>query len=105
MNRVSSTIAAALMFLVVPQVVQPIVAPSFVNQSKAPHEEELRIFTGTIVSITGGIFALREDATGTLYGLDDQALARQFVDKKVEVTGTLDKAATIHIKSIEEQKA
>ena len=63
------------------------------------------MFTGTIVSVTGGTFALKEAKAGVLSGLDNQALARQFVDKKVEVTGTLDKAATIHVKSIEEQKA
>jgi hypothetical protein len=40
-----------------------------------------------------------------LYGLDNQALARQFANKKILVTGTLDKTATIHVKTIEEKKA
>lgn len=108
MNRVSSTIAAMLMVLAVPQITRSVVVPhveSFLTQEHAPNQEQLQIFTGTIISITGGMFALREDANAMLYGLDNQALARQFANKKVAVTGTLDKTATIHVKSIEEQKA
>ena len=107
MNRVSSTMAVALMFLAAPQITHSKVlplGPSYVAQHKAPAQEELRIFTGTIVSVGGGTFALKEDKTGVLYGLDNQALARQFAGKMVTVSGTLDKAATIHVENIEEQK-
>jgi len=63
------------------------------------------MFSGTVVS-TGDVSFLRaEDEHKTMYGLDDQSLARQFINKKVSVTGTLDKTATIHVKNIEEQKA
>ena len=108
MNRVSSTMAAALMILAVPQVARPKVVPlgpSYVAQHKAPPQEEIRIFTGTIVSVTGGTFALKEEKAGVLYGLDNQALARQFAGKLVTVTGTLGKTAMIHVENIEEQKA
>lgn len=40
-----------------------------------------------------------------MYGLDNQALAHQFAGKMVTVTGTLDKAAMVHVENIEEQKA
>ena len=108
MNRVSSTIAAVLFILTVPQITHPkvfTVSPSFAVQQKAPPQEELRIFTGTIVTVTGGAFALKEAKTDVLYGLDNQALAHQFAGKMVTVTGTLDKAAMIHVENIEEQKA
>jgi hypothetical protein len=108
MNRLSSTIAVALLISAVPQIAQPNVfpvGPSFVAQHKTPPQEELRIFTGTIVSVSGEAFALKEAKTDMLYGLDNQALAHQFAGKMVTVTGTLDKAAMIHVENIEEQKA
>lgn len=108
MNRVSSTMAVALMALAVPQITHPKIVPlgpSFVAQQKAPPQEELRLLTGTIVPVNGGAFALKEGKTGIVYGLDNQALAREFAGKMVTVKGTLDKAAMIHVEDIEEQKA
>ncbi|HWF39529.1 MAG TPA: DUF5818 domain-containing protein [Candidatus Acidoferrales bacterium] len=91
--------AAPLAPLVVP-CVQPVAITG-----QLPNQEQIRAFAGTIVSQYGGTFVLQDDVNKTVYGLDDQALAAKFVDKKVLVTGTLDKTATIHVKSIEEQKA
>lgn len=76
-------------------------------QSQNPENEEtLQIFSGTVIPMASGsgMLVLKEDVKGSLYGLDNQGLARQFADKKVSVTGTLDKMRTIHIKNIEEQK-
>lgn len=68
-------------------------------------EEQLQMFSGTIVSTGDVLFLRAEDEHKTMYGLDDQNLAMKFLNKKVSVTGTLDKTATIHVKNIEEQKA
>jgi hypothetical protein len=78
-------------------------SPIAVDQSEK--QEVLQIFNGTIVSMSSGIFFLKNDVTQALYGLDDQDLAREFANKKVSVTGTLGKMHTIHVRSIEEQKA
>ncbi len=80
-------------------------ARSFVIENQAPNQEKLQIFAGTIVSKDGGMFFLEDDTKYTVYALDNQALAAKFANKKVLVTGTLDKKGTIHVKNIEEQKA
>lgn len=51
------------------------------------------------------LFLRVEDEPKTIYGLDDQTLAMQFLNRKVSVTGTLDRPVTIYVKNIEEQKA
>ncbi len=109
MKRVSLTIVCAvLLLLATPQ----IAFPFFVSRSQtlafsdqSPNDQQLQMFAGTIVAQINGKFFLQVDADKTLYGLDNQALASKFVDKKVVVTGSVDKANTIHIKNIEEQKA
>jgi hypothetical protein len=80
---------------------------SFRIQEPAPNQtdEQLQMFSGTIVSTGDVLFLSAEDEHKTMYGLDNQSLARQFLNKKVSVTGTVDKTATIHVKNIEEQKA
>ena len=86
---------------------QPIVVPpthSFTGD-QAPNQEELHVFAGTIMSKNGGMLFLEDDTNHTLYALDNQALAAKFADKRVLVTGALDKKGTIHVKNIEEQKA
>ena len=110
MTRVSSLIASGSLVLVGlasvrgAPLVFPHVRPAAITD-QLPNQEQIRAFTGTIISQNGGIFVLQGDGNKTLYGLDNQALAARFVDQKVLVTGTLDKTATIHVKSIEEQKA
>jgi Protein of unknown function (DUF5818) len=109
MARVSSlVVSGSLVFVGLATAIAPLAVPhvrpvALTNQ--LPNEEQVRVFAGTIVSQNGGMFVLQDDVNKTLYGLDNQALAAKFVDKKVLVTGTLDKTATIHVKSIEEQKA
>ena len=113
MRLISSTILSAGLFLLtlVPAGDAHILTklqPPQVTQSKQPqnteNDEQLQEFTGTIVSMTSGILILKDDAKSISYGLDNQGLARTFADKKVVVTGTLEKTDTIRIKSIEEQK-
>jgi uncharacterized protein YdeI (BOF family) len=111
MARVSSLIVSGILVFVglstvkAAPVLVPLVQPVVIAE-QLPNQEEVRTFAGTIVSQNGGaMFVLQDDANKTLYGLDNQALASKFVNKKVLVTGTLDKRATIHVKNIEEQKA
>jgi hypothetical protein len=103
MNRVSLTVPCFAL-LAVGLLNPPRI--SFQIQEPAPHQtdEQLQMFSGTVVS-TDNILFLRGDDHKTMYGLDDQNLAMKFLNKKVSVTGTLDRKATIHVKNIEEQKA
>ena len=113
MNRVSSTIISVAFILTTLATVgdaQPltILQPSplvLTTQSENPdNEEQLQMFMGTVIPMASGKLVLKDDAKDIVYGLDNQALAQKFADKKVAVTGTLDKMHTIHIKDIEEQK-
>ena len=113
MNRVSSTIISVGFILTTLATVgdaQPmtILQPQplmLTPQSQNPeNQEQLQIFMGTVIPMASGMLVLKDDAKDILYGLDNQALAQKFADKKVAVTGTLDKMHTIHIKDIEEQK-
>jgi len=84
--------------------ITPLAQP-FISDDQPQNQEQLKIFTGTIVSMNNELFFLKDDTKNAWYGLDNQALASKFADKKVSVTGTLDKTDMIHIKNIEEQKA
>jgi hypothetical protein len=109
-TRVSSLIVSGSLLFVGLGIVSAAPLPGslvrpVVITEQIPNQEEVRGFAGTIISQNGGMFVLQDDANKTLYGLDNQALASKFLGKKVSVTGTLDKTGTIHVKSIEEQKA
>ena len=110
MARVSSLIVSGSLLFVglvtvrAAPLLVPLVRPVVITK-QLPNQEQVRAFAGTIISQNGGVFFLQDDANKTLYGLDNQALASKFLDKKVSVIGTLDKTGTIHVKSIEEQKA
>src|SRR5580704_3896564 len=98
MSRVSLTILSVAFILITLTVsAQPLTIlqsrPFAVEEhSQSPaNDEQLQIFTGTITSIANGMFALKADTNNVLYGLDDQALASKFADKKVSVIGNLDK--------------
>jgi uncharacterized protein YdeI (BOF family) len=95
------------MTLATPGIVQSVrTAPTpSVEDNQAPNQEQLRIFSGIITSQPGGMFFFQDDSSKMPYGLDDQVLAAKFVDKKVMVTGALDKTGIIHVKNIEEKKA
>jgi hypothetical protein len=114
MTRVSSILPiiffAIVLTLMAPAtagVTHPVISQlhSLAVEDQTPNEEELQVFAGTIMSKNGGMFFLEDDTNHTLYALDNQALAAKFADKKVLVTGTLDKKGIIHVKNIEEQKA
>lgn len=69
-------------------------------QSKQPSQE----FQGTIEK-TGTKYILEDRASGARYQLSNQDKAKQFLDKDVKVTGTLDPSTnTIDVSEIEEMK-
>jgi hypothetical protein len=50
----------------------------------------------------GGKFVLYDEATKTIYLLDDQVKPEKFAQQKVKITGTFDKAtATLHVVDIQ----
>src|ERR1700759_4485978 len=103
MNRVSFSITCFALLTI------GLLSPpknSLLNQEPAPNQtdERLQMFSGTIVSTDNIFFLHAEDDHKTMYGLGNQRRARMFLNKKVSVTGTLDKTSTIHVKNIEEQK-
>lgn len=103
MRRISSIILSSVLLLAATSATA-VPRPGLSVAHQAPNQEVLEMFSGTIVSMENGMLALKEDTKDLLYGLDDQALARQFIEKKVLVTGTLD-TAMIHVKTIEEKKS
>ena len=62
--------------------------------------QQAQTFMGKIDKSKGDL-VLKDDA-GTTYKLDNADQAKEFIGKKVKVTGTLDAATnTIHVASIE----
>jgi len=60
-------------------------------------------YSGTIVSLNGRQFILRDDDDGVWYNLDDQRNAAKFAGKKVLVVGKLDTHTDmIHVEQIED---
>lgn len=69
-------------------------------QTKQPSQE----FQGTIEK-NGTKYVLEDKASGARYQLNNQDKAKQFVDKDVKVTGTLDPSTnTIDVSAIQEMK-
>lgn len=67
-------------------------------QTKQPSQE----FPGTIEK-AGAKYVLKDKASGARYQLSNQDKAKQFADKDVKVTGTLDPSTnTIHVSAIQE---
>jgi uncharacterized protein YdeI (BOF family) len=90
-----------------PQKVDPARAPSqHGNEGQIPASgeattEETKSFTGRIVKENGEM-VLEDTVTKVTYRLDDPAKAKQYVNKRVKVTGKLDlDSNTIRIASIE----
>jgi hypothetical protein len=70
------------------------------QQTQQPTQE----FQGTIEK-AGAKYVLNDKASGATYQLDNQDKAKQFADKDVKVTGTLDPSTnTIEVSEIEETK-
>jgi|SRR5579871_3451666 len=62
-------------------------------------------FTGTVISLNGQRFILRDDTLDTWYHLDDQKQAAQYLGKKVLVVGVMDERSDmIHVMSMQESK-
>jgi len=60
-------------------------------------------YTGTIVSLNGQQYVLRDDDNDVWYNLDDQQNASKFAGKKVMVVGRLDaRTDVIHVQQIQE---
>ena len=75
------------------------------EQEQPRAQEAVQTFNGTILSMNGALFILRDNERQTWFHLDDQQQAGKFLGKKVTVTGVLDAASdTIHVKSITEEK-
>jgi uncharacterized protein YdeI (BOF family) len=63
-------------------------------------------FVGTIVSMNGERYILRDDANDVWYHLDNQQEAGKYLGKKVEVTGTLEgRSDEILVQSIQVEKS
>lgn len=67
----------------------------------AGQTSDSQTFTGKIAK-AGGKYVLKDEATKTMYTLDDQDQAKKFEGKAVKVTGKLDAASnTIRVAAIE----
>ena len=67
----------------------------------AAPSNEMKAFSGTIVK-DGNMLVLKDTASKTVFQLDDQAKAKQYVGKEVKVTGSLDASTnTIHVEDIQ----
>lgn len=75
--------------------------PQTVQDDSPKSQTEAKAFTGKIVEQDEKL--VLSDADGkTIYQLDDQQKAKEFVDKEVKVTGVLDpETNTIRVSSIE----
>jgi uncharacterized protein YdeI (BOF family) len=63
-------------------------------------------YAGTIVSLNGDRYILRDEDNDVWYHLDDQKDAAKYVGKKVLVVGKLDaRTDVIHVQQIEESKS
>jgi Protein of unknown function (DUF5818) len=69
----------------------------------AARSRAVEAYTGTIVSLNGQRFVLRDEDNGVWYNLDDQKDAAKFAGKKVWVVGKLDaRTDVIHVDQIED---
>jgi hypothetical protein len=69
----------------------------------AASSRAVEAYAGTIVSLNGQRFVLRDEDDDNWYNLDDQQEASKFAGKKVWVMGKLDaRTDVIHVEQIEE---
>lgn len=64
--------------------------PSSVTSQPGSAADQPQKFVGTIVSMNGERYVLRDDVNDVWYHLDNQQEAAKYLGKKVEVTGTLE---------------
>jgi hypothetical protein len=86
-------------------VARPMGRQSFAVSAQARQQQQpTQEFQGTIEK-AGAKYILDDKASGATYQLDNQDKAKQFADKDVKVTGTLDPSTnTIEVSEIEETK-
>jgi uncharacterized protein DUF5818 len=102
---VGSTRIAPVKASVVPASVTKIHVQS-PSRTSDGEEQDVKTFSGKVVSQNGVRFILRDESNDVWYHLDDQEQAGKFIGRNVLVTGVLDgKSAMIHVRSISEAKA
>jgi hypothetical protein len=70
------------------------------NSANVKSQQAAHNYEGTITR-AGDQFVLQEATSRTIYGLDDQTKAKQYVDKTVTVVATMDPATdTLHVMQI-----
>jgi Protein of unknown function (DUF5818) len=81
----------------------PMLGGAAANAAPAPAASRaVEAYTGTIVSLNGQRYILRDDDNNIWYHLDDQQDASKFLGKKVWVVGKLDaRTDVIHVQQIE----
>ncbi|MGC1966783.1 MAG: DUF5818 domain-containing protein [Candidatus Acidiferrales bacterium] len=84
----------------------PVAVPSATSPQPGNTADQPQKFVGTIVSMNGERFILRDDANDVWYHLDNQQEAGKYLGKKVEVTGTLEgRSDEILVQSIQVEKS
>ncbi|MFY9688837.1 MAG: DUF5818 domain-containing protein [Candidatus Acidiferrales bacterium] len=72
---------------------------------RAMASRAVEAYSGTIVSLNGHQYVLRDDDSDSWYNLDDQRDASKYAGKKVLVVGRLDTHTdVIHVEQIEEAR-
>ncbi|HEX4076728.1 MAG TPA: DUF5818 domain-containing protein [Candidatus Acidoferrales bacterium] len=72
---------------------------------RAMASRAVEAYSGTIVSLNGERYVLRDNDSDSWYNLDDQRDASKYAGKKVLVVGRLDTHTdVIHVEQIEEAK-
>jgi tartrate dehydratase beta subunit/fumarate hydratase class I family protein len=72
---------------------------------RAMASRAVEAYSGTIVSLNGELYVLRDEDSGSWYHLDDQRNASKYAGKRVLVVGRLDTHTdVIHVELIEEAK-
>jgi uncharacterized protein YdeI (BOF family) len=80
--------------------------PIMVLEQQSDSKDQPQKFLGTVISMNGDRFVLRDDVNDVWYHLDDQKQAGKYLGKKVQVTGTLDaRADEILVQSIQVEKS
>ena len=110
MKKIILAIAALLIFGAAPALTTPRTIAAAQNSpadnAAKNTDAKAQNFTGTITSLNGQRFILRDATLDTWYHLDDQKQAGQFVGKKVLIVGVMDERSDmIHIMSIQEMNS
>jgi Protein of unknown function (DUF5818) len=114
MKKIDWTLASAAFLLSITLSVAASSATAATNSAQqtastdnaTANTDQQQTYAGTIVSMNGTRFILRDDNNDTWYHLDNQQSAAKFLGKKVLVTGKLDTTTDmIHVQVIAEAKS